>query len=76
MAGYIVGRLSRMIAFLSLFVILVVQYMERHGYRVIPRGYRIRKYLEGTDVKPLLTENAAFKYSFAPAFAISAWFAN
>ncbi|KAK6362087.1 hypothetical protein TWF730_005785 [Orbilia blumenaviensis] len=75
-AGYIVGRLSRVIAFVSLFVILVIQYIERHGYHVLPRNYRIRQYLEETDTKRLLTENAAFKYSFASSFAISAWFAN
>ncbi|KAF3083996.1 hypothetical protein TWF569_011276 [Orbilia oligospora] len=76
MVGYVIGRLSKMIAFVSLLVILMVQYMERHGYHVLPRQYRIRKFLEETDIKPLLTENAAFKYSFASTFAISAWFAN
>ncbi|KAK6521608.1 hypothetical protein TWF506_001821 [Arthrobotrys conoides] len=76
LVGYVIGRLSKMIAFVSLLVILMVQYMERHGYHVLPRQYRIRKFLEETDIKPLLTENAAFKYSFASTFAISAWFAN
>ncbi|KAK6350676.1 hypothetical protein TWF718_003861 [Orbilia javanica] len=75
-AGYIVGKLSRMIAFVTLFVIMVVQYAERHGYHVLPRQHRIRRYLEGTDMKRLLIKNAAFKYSFASTFAISAWFAN
>ncbi|KAK6506904.1 hypothetical protein TWF481_005362 [Arthrobotrys musiformis] len=75
-AGYVVGRLSRVIAFVGLLIILVVQYLERHDYQVLPRPYRLRKYLEETDLKPLLTKNAAFKYSFASTFAISAWFAN
>ncbi|KAK6534752.1 hypothetical protein TWF281_006053 [Arthrobotrys megalospora] len=75
-AGYVVGRLSKMIAFVSLFIIMVLQYVERHGYPILPRTHRIRQYVEGVDTKRLLTEHAAFKYSFATTFAISAWFSN
>ncbi|EPS37660.1 hypothetical protein H072_8661 [Dactylellina haptotyla CBS 200.50] len=74
-AGYMVGKLSRMFAFVTLLVILVVQLIERQGLHIVP-WQRIKNKAGEVQVKRIITENPAFRWSFAATFALSAWFAN
>ncbi|KAF3908723.1 hypothetical protein AA313_de0200265 [Arthrobotrys entomopaga] len=73
--GYMIGRWSRMLFFIGVLVVLVVQYIERRGFTVVPYK-RLDKIASEADIKQALTKNAAFKWTFATTFALSAWFAN
>ncbi|KAK6349653.1 hypothetical protein TWF696_005933 [Orbilia brochopaga] len=75
MCGYTVGKMSRMIAFVVIAIALVVQYVERKGYQIVP-WKRIQRLVSEIDARAAATENWALKYSFASAFALSAYFAN
>ncbi|KAF3925672.1 hypothetical protein ABW21_db0209071 [Orbilia brochopaga] len=75
MCGYTVGHMSRMIAFVVIAVILVVQYAERKGIPIMP-WKRMQRFVDELDARAAATHNWAFKYSFASAFALSAYFAN
>ncbi|KAK6541585.1 hypothetical protein TWF694_007388 [Orbilia ellipsospora] len=73
--GYMIGRWSRMLFFIGILVVMVVQYIERRGYTIIPYQ-RLDKMAHEADIKQALTKNAAFRWTFATTFALSAWFAN
>ncbi|KAJ6264835.1 hypothetical protein Dda_0988 [Drechslerella dactyloides] len=75
MCGYTFGRMSRFVAIVLVAIVLVVQYAERKGFRVVP-WQRFQRFIDEVDARRAVTENWAFKYSFGSAFCLSAWFAN
>ncbi|KAF3935687.1 hypothetical protein ABW19_dt0207537 [Dactylella cylindrospora] len=75
LAGYMVGRLSRMFAFVAVIAILIIQFFERKGFHIFPYQ-KIKGVVSEVDARRALTENWAFKWSFTSTFVLSAWFAN
>ncbi|KAF3926053.1 hypothetical protein ABW20_dc0108890 [Dactylellina cionopaga] len=75
LTGYAVGKLSRMLMFVTILVFMVVQYAERKGIHLVP-WQRLRGVVDEADMKRAMTDNWAFKWSFASTAALSAWFAN
>jgi uncharacterized membrane protein (Fun14 family) len=72
-AGVVIGKLSSVLAFISLSVFLTAQFLQSRGIIQVPWTSIVRIGSDRVDLRQLLLEDPSFKVSFALTFLIAAF---
>lgn len=79
LTGYVVGKISKLLVFLTVTGLLTLQYLESRGIirrRTIPMLSNMARYAEeNVDVKEFMLDQPSFKVSFMSSFIIAACYA-